>query len=138
MTKPLTDTQRAILRAAAARPHGLAAPTPRLPPGRGPGGEVVRTFITTDANEKLRALHDRMPVILPRDTWAAWLGEKPAEPEELLALLIPYPSSELAAWPVPRRVGRVAEDDPGFAERDPTASAVAGLDDLPPAALRPA
>jgi hypothetical protein len=33
---------------------------------RGPGGEVVRTFtiITTDANEKLRALHDRMPVIL--------------------------------------------------------------------------
>jgi putative SOS response-associated peptidase YedK len=77
-------------------------------------------------------------VILPRDTWAAWLGEKPAEPEELLALLIPYPSSELAAWPVPRRVGRVAEDDPGLAERDPAASAVAGLDDLPPAALRPA
>jgi len=40
---------------------------------RGPGGETVRTFVivTTDATEKLRPLHDRMPVILPRE---AWLG----------------------------------------------------------------
>jgi hypothetical protein len=54
------------------------------------------------------------------------------------ALLRPYPSSDLAAWPVPRRVGRVAEDDPGLAERDPTALAVAALDDPPPAGLGPA
>jgi putative SOS response-associated peptidase YedK len=101
---------------------------------RGPGGNAVRSFaiVTCEANDKLRALHDRMPVILPRDTWAAWLGEEPAWPQDLLALLIPYPSSELAAWPVPRRVGRVAEDDPGLAERDPAAPAVAGLDDPPP------
>jgi putative SOS response-associated peptidase YedK len=101
---------------------------------RSPEGEVMRTFtiITTAANEKLRALHDRMPVILPRAAWPAWLGEEPAEPAELLALLRPYPLSDLAAWPVPRRVGRVAEDDPGLAERDPTASAVSGLDDPPP------
>jgi hypothetical protein len=32
MTKPLTDIQRAILRGAAAHPHGLAAPPPNLPP----------------------------------------------------------------------------------------------------------
>jgi putative SOS response-associated peptidase YedK len=102
---------------------------------RGPGGEVVRTFtiITTDANEKLRALHARMPVILPRAAWPTWLGEEPAEAADLLALLRPYPSSDLAAWPVARRVGRVAEDDPGLAEHDPTALAVAGLDDPPPA-----
>jgi len=100
---------------------------------RGPDGEVVRTFtvITTDANEKLRALHDRMPVILPRDAFPAWLGEEPAEPDDLLALLRPYPSSELAAWPVPRRVGRVAEDDPRLAERDPNAPPLDGLNDQP-------
>jgi putative SOS response-associated peptidase YedK len=100
----------------------------------------VRTFtiITTDTNEKLRALHDRMPVGLPRAAWPAWLGEQPAEADDLLALLCPYPSSDLTAWPVARRVGRVAEDDPGLAERDPAALAVAGLDDPPPAALRPA
>jgi putative SOS response-associated peptidase YedK len=73
-----------------------------------------------------------MPVILPRAAWPAWLGEEPAEAAELLALLRPYPSSELAAWPVPRRVGRVAEDDAGFAECDPAASTVVGLDDAPP------
>jgi hypothetical protein len=32
MTKPPTDTQRAVLRDAAAHPHGLAAPPPHLPP----------------------------------------------------------------------------------------------------------
>jgi putative SOS response-associated peptidase YedK len=100
---------------------------------RGAGGEIVRTFtiITTDANDKLRALHDRMPVILPREAWPAWLGEEPAEAAELLALLRPYPSSDLATWPVPRRLGRVAEDDPGLAERDPAASPPTGLDDRP-------
>jgi hypothetical protein len=58
---------------------------------RGPGGEVVRTstIITTDANEKLRPLHDRMPVVLPPDTWVAWLGEESAEAAELLALQRP-------------------------------------------------
>jgi putative SOS response-associated peptidase YedK len=86
----------------------------------GPGGEAVRTFtiITTNANEKLRPLHDRMPVILPRDTWPAWLGETPAEAANLLALLRPYPSSDLATWPVPRRVGRMAE--PWQHRRPPT------------------
>jgi putative SOS response-associated peptidase YedK len=107
---------------------------------RGPGGEVVRTFtiITTNANDKLRALHDRMPVSLPRNAWRAWLGEEPPEADDLLALLRPYPSSDLVAWPVPRRVGRVAEDDPGLAERDATALAATGLDDPPPAGLGPA
>src|SRR5688500_15911709 len=86
---------------------------------RGPAAGWVHTFaiVACEATEKLRALHDRMPVILPRGTWAAWLGEEPAEPQDLLALLIPHPSPAPAAWPVPRRVGRVAEDDPGLAER---------------------
>ena len=96
----------------------------------------MRTFtiITTDANEKLRQVHDRMPVILPREAWPAWLGEQPAEPLDLLALLRPCPSDWLAVWPVPRRVGRVAEDDAGLAERDATALAPPGLDDPVPAA----
>jgi hypothetical protein len=46
----------------------------------------------------------------------------------------PYPSSDLAAWPVPRRVGRAADDDAKLAERDRTATLVPGLDDPPPGA----
>ena len=103
---------------------------------RGPGDEIVRTFtiITTAANAKTSALHDRMPVILPRGAWPAWLGEDEAEPEQLLGLLRPCPPGWLAIWPVPRRVGRVAEDDAGLAERDATELAPPGLDDPAPVA----
>jgi putative SOS response-associated peptidase YedK len=52
-------------------------------------GEVVETFtiVTTDANATVRPVHDRMPVILPRASWAAWL-EAPAA--AAAALLVPY------------------------------------------------
>jgi putative SOS response-associated peptidase YedK len=47
---------------------------------RGEGDEVVRTFaiVTTEANAPMRAVHDRMPVILAPDDWAEWLeGDDP-------------------------------------------------------------
>jgi putative SOS response-associated peptidase YedK len=125
----------------------MRAASPMAPAGlwegwRGPDGEVIRTFaiITIDANEKLRALHDRMPVVLPRAAWPAWLGEgraaerTDAEAPELLARLRPCPPELLAAWLVPRRVRRVAEDDAALAERHPFATPPAGLDDRPPGA----
>jgi putative SOS response-associated peptidase YedK len=47
---------------------------------RWPDGTVLRTFaiITTNANAELTGLHDRMPVILDRADWPAWLGEAEA------------------------------------------------------------
>ncbi|HET6264165.1 MAG TPA: SOS response-associated peptidase, partial [Usitatibacter sp.] len=52
-------------------------------------GESVETFtiVTTDANEAVARIHDRMPVILPPDAVEAWLAGPPAE---ALALLKPY------------------------------------------------
>ena len=43
-------------------------------------GEWIRscTIITTDANEMVADVHDRMPVILGSEDWAKWLGEVPA------------------------------------------------------------
>ena len=101
---------------------------------RSPEGEILRTctIVTTEANEKLAPLHHRMPVILPRATWPAWLGEAPAEPEELLALLRPCPPDMVAAWPVSPRVNKVAENDAGLLVRDPLAMPPPGLDDPPP------
>src|SRR5580704_8317931 len=42
-----------------------------------PEGETLRTFatITTDANHKLAAIQDRMPVVVEPENWPLWLGE---------------------------------------------------------------
>lgn len=99
-----------------------------------PDGAWLRSFtlITTEANEKQALVHARMPVLLPPEVWDAWLGEEPAEPEDLQELLVPCPVEELLAWPVDNRVGKVAENDARLPRRDPTASPPPELDDAPP------
>ncbi len=89
-------------------------------------GEWLRTFcvITTDANPRQALLHHRMPALLGREDWPAWLGEAKGDP---LALLRPCPDEWLRFWPVPARVGKVSENDAGLLERDALAPAVAGL-----------
>ncbi len=94
-----------------------------------PDGDWLRTYsiITCAAAGRQALLHERMPVILPREAWEDWLtGEDPA------ALLQPAEDALLAFWPVAARVGRVAEDDAGLIERDPLAVVPAELDDAPP------
>jgi putative SOS response-associated peptidase YedK len=78
----------------------------------------VRSFaiITTTPNELCAELHDRMPVVLARDSWPVWLAEEPASAPQLKALLAPYPSEELTCWPVSARVGNVKNNDPSLIE----------------------
>ena len=102
---------------------------------RGPEGEVLRTFtiVTGEANAKLSAMHHRMPVILPREAWPAWLGETETDEAELRELMRPCPPEWLAVWPVSTRVNKVAENDPALLARDPLAQPPPpGLDDPPP------
>jgi putative SOS response-associated peptidase YedK len=73
-----------------------------------------------------------MPVILPPETWDAWLGAEPAEAADLLELLVPSPAEELLAWPVDNRVGRVAENDAALIRKRRDVPALPGLDDEPP------
>ncbi|MGE0224022.1 MAG: SOS response-associated peptidase [Acetobacteraceae bacterium] len=53
---------------------------------RGADGSVIRSFtiITTTANEALRPLHERMPVVLEPGDWPLWLGEAEGDPKTLL------------------------------------------------------
>ena len=85
---------------------------------RSPAGEWVRSFaiITTAPNELCVELHDRMSVVLKPDGWPVWLGEEPADPRQLKALLAPYPSAEMTCWPVSPRVGNVKNNDPSLIE----------------------
>ncbi len=79
-----------------------------------PDGSSVNSFtiITTEANELLEPLHGRMPVLLPPDCWACWLGETPANNGQLKALLQPNPAPAMTFWPVDRRVGNARNDSP--------------------------
>jgi len=46
----------------------------------------------------------------------AWLGEEPADPRQLKALLAPYPSAAMTCWPVSLRVGNVTNNDASLIE----------------------
>jgi putative SOS response-associated peptidase YedK len=58
------------------------------------------TIITTTPNGVTKDVHDRMPVILPRDTYDLWLNPKYDETEHLKSLLVPYPAEEMEKYPV--------------------------------------
>lgn len=74
------------------------------------------TIVTTAANELVAPLHDRMPVILPRQAHALWLDPAVEDPARLAPLLVPSPADELEAFRVSRRVNSPAHDDPGCLE----------------------
>lgn len=81
-------------------------------------GEIVRscTIIVTMANALLAPIHDRMPVILDPADWATWLGEEPASPDALQALLKPYPANRMECFKIGTRIGNVKYDEPGLVE----------------------
>jgi putative SOS response-associated peptidase YedK len=88
-----------------------------------PEGDILRscTIITTEANDTLRPIHDRMPVILGPDAYGTWLGEEEASPEALVALMRPFDPARMRAWPVGSRVGAVAnQGEDLMAETQPT------------------
>lgn len=82
-----------------------------------PGAPYTDTFtiVTTDANDLLQPLHDRMPVVLMPEDFAAWL-DPDAEPRHLLKLLTPAPDDALQYRPVSRRVNTAKDKDPAVAE----------------------
>lgn len=74
------------------------------------------TILTTDANEILEPIHNRMPVILHRKDYERWLEPgDPARPP--VDLLRPYPAEQMTVWEVASRVGNVRNDDPELLAR---------------------
>ena len=77
-------------------------------------GEWIRTFaiITTDSNELVAEIHDRMPVILAPADYARWLGGEP-DPRDLMR---PFPAHLMRMWPISTRVNKPENDDPSIIE----------------------
>jgi putative SOS response-associated peptidase YedK len=68
--------------------------------------------VTTDANAAVAGIHDRMPVLLPRDAWADWLDPAQDDLDWLRSLLVPAPDDVLAIDPVSAAVNDVRNDGP--------------------------
>ena len=82
-------------------------------PGRDGAGPIESyTVITTDANELMRNVHDRMPAILQESDYDAWLDPKGADPVRLKGLLKPFPAEEMRAYPVSARVSNANNNGP--------------------------
>lgn len=70
------------------------------------------TIITTEPNELLQSIHNRMPVILAPTSYDQWLDPTFQQAEPLKALLRPYLSEELTAYPVSTFVNNPRHDAP--------------------------
>ncbi len=77
-----------------------------------PEGSEVKsaTIITTEPNEIMATLHNRMPVILSSNTYAQWLDPAPQSANRLQNLLVPFPSEEMEAYQVSTLVNSPGND----------------------------
>lgn len=84
---------------------------------KGKEHEELETFtiITTEPNELMGSIHNRMPVILHRRDYGRWL--EPNEPSHLpVDLLRPFPADEMVAWKVSKAIGNARNNNPGLVE----------------------
>jgi putative SOS response-associated peptidase YedK len=78
---------------------------------------LLTCCIVTTAPNALRApIHDRMPLILPREHWGPWLGRDLQDPAALAPLMQGVPADAMQAWPVARTLNRGAAEGPGLIE----------------------
>ncbi len=93
------------------QPFGIAGLWERW---ESPDGSVIEscTLLTTEPNELLRPLHNRMPVILAPEDYEPWLDVQGASPLVLQALLKPYSDSQMEAYPVSTTVNSPRQEGP--------------------------
>ena len=77
-------------------------------------GRMDRTFaiITTDANELVAEIHDRMPLILPPPITSAGSSDEP-DPRDLMR---PFPAEPMRMWPISTRVNKPENDEPSIVQ----------------------
>jgi putative SOS response-associated peptidase YedK len=77
-----------------------------------PGGRATCAILTTEPNALAGRIHDRMPVILPREAYATWLERAADDAAAFEPLFEPFADDEMAAFAVSTAVNSPANDDP--------------------------
>ena len=75
------------------------------------------TIVTASSAGPLAEIHDRMPLVLPRESWARWLDPAVADPADLLAGWDEAAGEHLELRPVSTLVNKVANDGPQLVQR---------------------
>jgi putative SOS response-associated peptidase YedK len=85
----------------------------------GPNGEALDscTILTTEPNELLRPIHNRMPVLLEPSNYNLWLDPEVQQVEKLQSLLQAYPAKKMMAYPVSTKVNTPASNSPECIEK---------------------
>ena len=80
----------------------------------GQDGQVVEscTLLTTEPNDLLAPIHNRMPVILDPEDYEQWLDPDLQQADRLNPLLQPFSAEQMTAYPVNLRVNNPKHDDP--------------------------
>jgi putative SOS response-associated peptidase YedK len=77
------------------------------------GSQILSaTIITTNPNELMAPIHNRMPVILPPAAYQEWLNPSEADLQKLSLLLQPFDADKMEAYPVSRTVNSPRNDSP--------------------------
>jgi putative SOS response-associated peptidase YedK len=74
------------------------------------------TIITTEPNEKMATLHDRMPVILHAEDYDCWLDPEVQSRDLLQPLLRPYEAANMTLYPVSTAMNTARHEDPDCIE----------------------
>lgn len=76
-----------------------------------PEGAELSTcsILTTGPNSLIAQIHDRMPVIIPREQGDLWMDPS-SRPEEYLSMLAPYPADRMGMHPVSTEMNSPAND----------------------------
>lgn len=70
------------------------------------------TVLTTEAEDPLGRIHDRMPLMVEPDRWERWLDPRLSARDDLLGLLVPAAPGRLEAYPVSPLVSNVRNNGP--------------------------
>ena len=85
------------------------------------------TVITTEPNDVLRPIHDRMPVIVSPTDFERWLDPMNQNVDELKSLLRPYPPDEMTARQVSRHVNNPRNNGPECIQAIDVRQAIKGV-----------
>jgi putative SOS response-associated peptidase YedK len=80
---------------------------------------VTCSVLTTEAEDSLGRIHDRMPLLVERERWPEWLDPRLSDPDRLTGLLVPAAPGRLEAYPVSTLVNDVKNNGPELVDPVP-------------------